>query len=250
MAVVISQAERENLEKEFWEKDPDERPGARSIGAVINKMGEAPVFFAELNKYANEFGRSADILELGGGQLWSSCIAKAKYPNIRITGSDISQHAVQSSSMWEAAFDVKLDAKITCTSYDIPVPDQSFDLVFAFQAAHHFGDHDTTLKEANRILRPGGALLYAAEPVCSKLTYGVALRRVNRMRPVVQEDLLILSDMKRLALHHNFDLTVQPRAEILGASTAKVAYYTILKIAPQLRSIMPNAASLLFVKPL
>ncbi|SOB80592.1 Methyltransferase domain-containing protein [Sphingomonas guangdongensis] len=245
---VITQAERERLELHFWEQSSTEGAGTFSIDNLLNKMSEAPVFASELERFAGEFSRAKTVLELGGGQLWSSCLVKARYPDAEVIGSDISASGIASAPMWENIFRVKLDGSFACTSYAIPMDDQSCDVVYAFQAAHHFGDHARTLTEVSRILRPGGVLLYLGEPVCSRLTYPVALKRVNRIRPEVHEDLLILDDMEKLASANDMQLDRFARADIIHPTPKKAFYYAALDAAPILRRVLPSAMSLRFRK--
>ena len=44
------------------------------------------------------------------------------------------------------------------SAVQLPYQDNSFDLIFSVDAIHHFGDHRTFVKEAFRVLKPGGAL--------------------------------------------------------------------------------------------
>lgn len=43
----------------------------------------------------------------------------------------------------------------------LPVPDASVDMVFCHQTCHHLSDQDGAVREMRRVLRPGGALLFA-----------------------------------------------------------------------------------------
>lgn len=244
----VTQAERENLEIRFWEESDTDGPNRYSIYNVINKMSEVGVFVSEVKRFQNDFDRSQSIIELGGGQLWSSCLVKALYPQKELFGTDIGEAAIASASLWEDVFRVKLDHRFSCKSYDIPLPNASCDLVFAFQAAHHFGDHARTFAEVSRILKPQGVLLYLGEPVCSKLTYKIAFERVNRMRPEVHEDLLILKDMRRHAEQNGMVMSSYPRADIIHPTMRKALYYAGLNAVPVLRNILPSAMSLRFEK--
>jgi ubiquinone/menaquinone biosynthesis C-methylase UbiE len=48
------------------------------------------------------------------------------------------------------------------TAYEIPVPDQSFDTVLCTFVLEHLEEPKRALEEAHRVLRPGGAAIYAA----------------------------------------------------------------------------------------
>ena len=44
------------------------------------------------------------------------------------------------------------------TAVQLPFADGGFDLVYCVDAIHHFGDHGAFIRDAARLLRPGGAL--------------------------------------------------------------------------------------------
>src|SRR5918994_3240853 len=46
----------------------------------------------------------------------------------------------------------------------LPFPDDSFDLVFGHAVLHHLPDLDGAFREFRRVLRPGGAVVFAGEP--------------------------------------------------------------------------------------
>jgi ubiquinone/menaquinone biosynthesis C-methylase UbiE len=46
----------------------------------------------------------------------------------------------------------------------LPFDDESFDLVLGHAVLHHLPDLDQAFREFNRVLRPGGTLLFAGEP--------------------------------------------------------------------------------------
>ena len=53
----------------------------------------------------------------------------------------------------------------------LPLQDGSVDLVWATAAAHHSWDLSRTFREAVRVLRPGGRLVFCCEPMPSWLRY-------------------------------------------------------------------------------
>ena len=92
----------------------------------------------------------------------------------------------------------KLDQIEVCKSYATPFPDDSFDLVFAFSAAHHFGNHEGTLKELRRLLRPGGSALYFHEPSSPRVLLSIRLpAKANAKGCDYHEDVLIPAEMIR-----------------------------------------------------
>ena len=171
--------ERQAIEIDFWRTSEKESPEADSPEVLISKLGEAGILLDCIKQYAGEFQLAGTILELGGGQGWGSCLVKRLHPTAKIFTSDISKWAVASLPKWEHVFRANVDQSFACSSYEIPLPSNSVDLVFAFAAAHHFGAHRKTLTEVKRVLRPGGRCLYLNEPVCPRPFYRTAVWRVN-----------------------------------------------------------------------
>src|SRR5262249_25383855 len=46
----------------------------------------------------------------------------------------------------------------------LPFPDESFDLVFGHAVLHHLPDLDASFAEFERVLRPGGTVVFCGEP--------------------------------------------------------------------------------------
>lgn len=63
---------------------------------------------------------------------------------------------------------------------DLPFEDESTDLVTSFSAAHWF-DHPRFLREADRILRPGGCLALLSYTMDFELEYGDKTPKLNEI---------------------------------------------------------------------
>ena len=241
--------EKEQLEIDFWKNSLTENPRSFSLHNIINKLSEAKVFLEKIGEYKHIFVRAQSILEIGAGQGWASCILKKMYPDKKITASDISEHSVASLHCWEELFKVKIDAGLVCKSYSIPLPDNSVDMVFCFQSAHHFVKHKETLAEIYRVLKPGGCAIYLHEPSCRKYIYPLARRRVNKKRLSVPEDVLIYSDISSTAKEVGFEkkeLFFNPN--LLNRGPVETAYFYILKKLPFLQHLLPTSVDYVFEK--
>ena len=133
--------QRQKIEDEYWKNSPTECPQSDAVDHIIYQMIAARAFFEVFLRYQEVFSRAKTILELGAGQAWASCIVKRKFPLAHVTATDLSGHAVSSAHKWEHVFRTRLDAKRACRSYELAEGDESVDLVFCFQAAHHFAAH-------------------------------------------------------------------------------------------------------------
>jgi SAM-dependent methyltransferase len=241
-------AERESKEIRFWEMSPTESPEADSIENILNKTGEAKVFLERLHAHEHYFSSSRNILEIGSGQGWASCLVKRLYPDAHVTSSDISPAAIASLYKWEHIWRVKLDDAVACRSYEIPFGDCSFDLIFAFRAAHHFTRHRRTMLELKRVLRPGGIALYLNEPGCKNFIYPAALRRVTRKRPQVPEDVLHYRELAALGEGVGLDVTVCFSPTLTNRQPLEMIYYIVINRLPFLQQILPTGVDFIIRK--
>jgi len=238
-------------EIDYWRESEHESPESDSIHNLINKMSDIPVFMEVLQAYVPLFSRPGPlrVLELGGGQGWGACLVKRLYPSAHVTLTDISPYAVQSAPKWERVFQTKLDAAYACYSYEIKEPSESVDVVYCFAAAHHFRAHRRTLKELHRILRPGGTALYLYEPTCPQLLHGIAYRRVNRIRPEVEEDVLVWKKLVGIAHEAGLEARVDFHPSTLRRRPVAAVYYAVLSVLPLLSRLLPCSANFVFTKP-
>jgi len=247
---MAEQERRERLEVDFWAQSETESPGARSLDAFTNKMSEARIVLEKFETFEGVFGSAAHVLELGGGQGWVSCMLARTFPQVkRIVASDISADAIASLPEWERVLGVEIDAGLVCRSYEIPFGDESFDLVFTFASAHHFGAQRRTLREISRVLRPGGHALYLHEPACLGYIYDRAVARVNRKRPVVQEDLLLYRKIAELAADAGLEAKIETAPTTTYRGTLETVYYAVLQKVPPLRWALPCSMDFVFSKP-
>ena len=244
----LDQRQREELEVAFWAETPSESP--KNLDSFTNKMSEARIVLEKFRDHRAIFEAADDILEIGGGQGWVSCLLAREFgPKSTITTTDIGPEALEALPEWERIFGVKLTDSVACRSYELPMPDASYDLIFAFAAAHHFGAHRRTLREIERVLRPGGTAVYLHEPACRDYLYERAKDRVNKKRPAVPEDVLRYRRIVELAKDAGLD------AEVIFAPTTtyrgpkETVYYLALQKFAKLRDLLPCSVDIVFRKP-
>jgi len=99
-----------------------------------------------------------DVLELGcGAAQWSILLAGL---GARSVGMDNSARQLEHAreALAAAGLDFPL---IHGAAESIPLPDESFDIVFADHGANRFADPYQWVPEAGRLLRPGGLLAFS-----------------------------------------------------------------------------------------
>jgi len=252
-------SEKQQREIEFYRESPIENPYQFTIDNLINKMSSAKSLLENLVRYKQLFENKQAILELGGGQGWASCIVQSYFPNaLHVINSDISKYALQSTCMWNSLFNsifkVNIN-KLVCKAYEIPLKEASVDLVFTFEAAHHFLKHKSTLKEIYRILAKGGCCLYLHEFSCNKFFYPFAYKRSNKKRSIdkvidkVSEDVLIYRNILKLAKDVGFTALANYDPSIVNRSPEATVYYFILNKISFLKHILPCTRDYIFIKP-
>ncbi len=249
MTRIATTGEAERIELNLWETSLHESPASDSIDNILNKASEARVFLERYRVFESYFAGAGTILELGGGQCWSSCIVKRFHPAAHVTGTDLSPAAIASVRKWLPIFGAQPDQVMACRAYDTPFADESFDLVYAFSAAHHFHKHGKCFKELNRILKPGGVALYLSEPSCNQLLHRAAFKRVNCKRPDVPEDVLILSRLRTLAIEAGLEISFVLSPTLINRTPVEGAYYLALSKVPWLQRVLPCTADIVVRKP-
>lgn len=95
------------------------------------------------------------ILEIGaGGGVTTSFIAK-KFPDARIVATDYDEEQVAYAKRRFPRENVEYQA---ADAMRLPFPDNGFDACFAMLVFHHLEDYQRGIREAYRVLKPGGRL--------------------------------------------------------------------------------------------
>jgi SAM-dependent methyltransferase len=241
---------KERLEIEYWRDSASESPETFTKDNLLNKLQECRNLDYRIQKHWSIINGKRKILEIGAGQGWASCFLKKFYlPKSHFTVTDISPFAVQSVKYWETLFNIEIDKKYPCKSYEIQEKNDSFDFIFCYSAAHHFKLYRETLVELQRILKTGGHIIFFYEPTCSRLFYPLHMTYVNNAPHVTPEDVIIPSEIKKISDNINlqFKNEYDPNQIILRSIPLGI-YFKFLKTFPFLQKWLPSSSDLVFRK--
>jgi SAM-dependent methyltransferase len=119
---------------------------------------------SEINALGDVAGK--DVLELGCGTAYfSAWLAKR---GARVTGVDPTPAQLETARRMQEEFDLHFPL-IEASAEEVPLPDESFDLVFDEYGASIWANPERWIPEAARLLRPGGRLVFLCNSTLSIL---------------------------------------------------------------------------------
>lgn len=104
----------------------------------------------------------ASILEFGPG--WGNTTIALSRMGYDVTALDIDPNFVQLINDRADAFSLKPQVRIGAF-LDAATIDQTFDAVLFYECFHHCSDHIQLLQDLHRVVKPGGFVALAAEPI-------------------------------------------------------------------------------------
>lgn len=239
---------KEAIEVNYWKESSFESPDKFTNRNRHSKRKECEHLHYKVKKHLDLIRDKKRVLEIGAGQGWASCFLKRFYlKKAHFTVTDISEYAIESLKYWEKDFEVKIDDRFAAKSYEIKAPDNTFDLIFCYAAAHHFVEHKKTLKELKRLLRVNGKIIFLYEPTSSRLFYPLHHWLVNRQEDITPEDVLIPNEIRKLAnqVGLNYTNIYDPHQTIVRSKISH-NYYRILKTVSILNNWLPSSSDLVF----
>jgi ubiquinone/menaquinone biosynthesis C-methylase UbiE len=102
------------------------------------------------------------ILDIGTGTATLSIMIKQTFPNAKVIGLDGDEKILELAHKKIEAQNIEIDL-IKGMSYQLPFPDNHFDVVTSSLMIHHLRDEDKvrTFKEVLRVLKPSGEFCIA-----------------------------------------------------------------------------------------
>jgi ubiquinone/menaquinone biosynthesis C-methylase UbiE len=153
-----SPSEEAQRNRAYWDRTSDEYQERHRefIGRAQPRWGVWQIPESELGVLGDTAGK--DVLELGcGAAQWSILLAQG---GARVVGLDNSERQLEHARrlMAEAGVEFPL---VHASAEVVPLPDESFDVVFCDHGAFTFADPFKLVPEAARLLRPGGLLAFS-----------------------------------------------------------------------------------------
>jgi ubiquinone/menaquinone biosynthesis C-methylase UbiE len=132
-------------------------------GIDFGELGQDQVRLKLTKALGRRGERFGDALEIGSGTGYFSLNLMQQGTIERLTATDISPGML--GQLARTAESLGLEVKTVRTEAEVlPFPAESFDLVFGHAVLHHIPDLTTAFAEFRRVLRPGGAIVFAGEP--------------------------------------------------------------------------------------
>ncbi len=174
MATAAHEAEKSRVQA-FWEADP--------CGAAHGEAPEGtPEFFAQVERKRNELepfiARYADfpltrgqrVLEIGVGA--GTDFVRFARAGADATGVDLTEHAIR--LVRQRLDNEGLEAHLEQADAEVlPFEDEAFDRVYSWGVLHHTPDTARAVREAVRVLAPGGRLCVMLYARHSWVAYGL-----------------------------------------------------------------------------
>ncbi|KAM9380629.1 putative methyltransferase [Phaethornis superciliosus] len=166
----------------------------------------------------------------------------------KVVGTDISEAQIQEARDTPSSPNVSY---LVCPAEELPFEDASVDLLAAFTAAHWF-DLEKFMREANRVIKPGGCVAISTYTLDMSLRYGNCSEKLtniykevwdklskhshNKVKHVLENyeeifEALPFSDKKRITdIYDKIPMTV---AGVVGYLESVSQYQVLLKNDPE-----------------
>lgn len=118
--------------------------------------------------------KGAEILEFGPG--WGNTSIELAKTGYSVTAVDIEENFVNLINSRAKKEDLVNLKAVRGDFFDIENFSSKFDAVLFFESFHHCSDHNLLLTKIERVLKPGGKIVFGAEPITSDFPLPWGLR--------------------------------------------------------------------------
>ncbi|GAA5522724.1 methyltransferase domain-containing protein [Aliifodinibius salicampi] len=141
------------------------KPTGKTGSKVANKLNESNQKLYELGWKMLETEGLRQVLEIGFGNGRHLSHYFEMNPDVTITGVDFSEEMCEAARSFHPDLIANNRLTIHCAdAADMPVPDQSFDLVVGLNIIYFWDPPKPYLNEIARVLKPSGKLLLGYRP--------------------------------------------------------------------------------------
>jgi len=162
--------------REYWDRQSDEYQAIHGPQLNVDDLvwGAWSIREAEVGALGEVEGK--DILELGcGAARWSIELARR---GARPVGLDSSARQLEHARRLLAEKGIEFPL-VHASAEEIPLPDESFDIVFSDHGALSWADPHLVVPEVARVLRPGGVLACNVSSPLLDICYDEATERTD-----------------------------------------------------------------------
>ena len=142
--------------RNFWDADPC---GSRYLGdhadfeAHARARYELEPFIRDFAGFAHSAGQRVLEIGVGMGADYLEWLKAGAHPS----GVDLSSASIERARQRAEQAGYQPDLRVSDAEH-LPFPDRTFDIVYSYGVMHHSPDTRQCIREAHRVLKPGGAL--------------------------------------------------------------------------------------------
>lgn len=105
-----------------------------------------------------DYSAGQDVLEIGCGVGAVLGLIGQHFPGVRLTGIDIQEAQIEYARQYLSSIGLGDARLVVGSALQLPWPDNSFDHIFMIWIIEHLDDPEPVLREARRVLKPGGSI--------------------------------------------------------------------------------------------
>ncbi len=143
-----------NVHFGYWDKASDTDATASQFIAASKRMNQIMIDRAAISN-------GMDILDVGCGFGGTIQELDSKYRNLNLTGLNIDIRQIERAKKKVLPYSTNKVSFILGDACAMPFKDNTFDVIIAVECIFHFKERSNFFKEAKRVLKPGGRIIFS-----------------------------------------------------------------------------------------